>query len=187
MNVIIRQARPEDAEKIAPLIINAIGNIANHMTAQKGPAAVLEKVADMIRGEHTRHSHRYTYTALVNGEIAGALVLYHGNQAEALDRFLIEQLQKQGHERTIESEAHLDEWYIDTVSVDPACQGQGIGSKLFEFAEELVLSQGGGKLSLNVDIDKEGAIRLYKRLGYSISEPWTIIGEPFHHMVKLVS
>lgn len=187
MNVIIRQARPEDAEKIAPLIINAIGNIANHMTAQQEPEAVLEKVEDMIRGEYTRHSHRYTYTATVNGDIAGALVLYHGNQAAALDRFLIEQLQKQGHERTIEPEAHLDEWYIDTVSVDPAYQGQGIGSKLFEFAEELVLSKGGGKLSLNVDIDKEGAIRLYKRLGYSITEPWTIIGEPFHHMVKVIS
>ncbi|EIM07603.1 acetyltransferase [Planococcus antarcticus DSM 14505] len=187
MNIIIRQARPEDAEKVAPLIINAIGDIANHMTAQKEPEAVLEKVEDMIRGEHTRHSYHYTYTALVNGDIAGALVIYHGNQADALDRYLIKQLKKQGHERTIEPEAHTDEWYIDTVSVDPAYQGQGIGSKLFEFAETLVSSQKGAKLSLNVDIDKKGAIRLYKRLGYSVSEPWTIIGEPFHHMVKVIS
>lgn len=187
MNVIIRQALPENAEKVAPLIINAIGEIANHMTAQKEPEAVLEKVADMIRGENTRHSYRYTYTATVNGDIAGALVLYHGNQAEALDRYLAEQLKKQGHDRMIEPEAYTDEWYIDTVSVDPAYQGQGIGSKLFKFAEELVSSQGGGKLSLNVDVEKEGAIRLYKRLGYSISEPWTIIGEPFHHMVKVIS
>lgn len=187
MNIIIKQARPEDAEKVAPLIINAIGEIADHMTAQKEPEAVLEKVEEMIRGEYTRHSHRYTYTATVDGEIAGALVIYHGNEAESLDRYLVEQLKKQGHDRTIEPEAHTDEWYIDTVSVDPKYQGQGIGSKLFEFAEELVSSQGGGKLSLNVDIDKEGAIRLYKRLGYSVSEPWTIIGEPFHHMVKVIS
>lgn len=187
MNIIIRQARPEDAEKAAPLIINAIGGIANHMTAQHEHGAVLEKIEDMIRGENTRHSYRCTYAATVNGEIAGALVLYHGKQAEDLDRYLVEELKKQGHERIIEPEAHTDEWYIDTVSVDPKYQGKGIGSKLFEFAEELVSSQGGGKLSLNVDVDKEGAIRLYKRLGYSISEPWTIIGEPFHHMVKVIS
>ncbi|AQU80563.1 MULTISPECIES: GNAT family N-acetyltransferase [Planococcus] len=187
MNIIIRQAQPDDAKKVAPLIINAIGDIANHMTAQKEPAAVLEKVEDMIRGENTRHSYRYTYVALVGGNIAGTLVLYHGNQAEALDRHLADQLKKQGHNRSIEPEAHTDEWYIDTVSVDPSYQGQGIGSKLFQFAEELVSSQGGGKLSLNVDIDKDGAIRLYKRLGYSIAEPWTIIGEPFHHMVKEIS
>lgn len=187
MNILIRQAQPEDAEKAAPLIINAIGDIANHMTAQQKPAAVLKKIEEMVRGEHTRHSYRYTYTATVNGDIAGILVLYHGNQAESLDRYLIDQLKKQGHERTIEPEAHTDEWYIDTVSVDPKYQGQRIGSKLFEFAEERVSSQGGGKLSLNVDVDKEAAIRLYKRLGYSISEPWTIIGEPFHHMVKVIS
>ncbi|KAA0959063.1 GNAT family N-acetyltransferase [Planococcus sp. ANT_H30] len=187
MNIIIRQAQPDDAKKVAPLIINAIGDIANHMTAQKEPAAVLEKVEDMIRGENTRHSYRYTYVALVDGNIAGTLVLYHGNQAEALDRYLADQLKKQGHNRSIEPEAHTDEWYIDTVSVDSSYQGQGIGSKLFQFAEELVSSQGGGKLSLNVDIDKDGAIRLYKRLGYSIAEPWTIIGEPFHHMVKEIS
>lgn len=187
MNIIIRQARPEDAEKAAPLIIHAIGEIANHMTAQTEPEAVLEKVKAMICGEHTRHSHRYTYTAIVGGDIAGVLVFYHGNQAEALDRYLIEELKKEGHQRSIEPEAHIDEWYIDTVSVDPVFQGQGIGSKLFAFAEELAASQGGSKLSLNVDIDKDGAIRLYKRLGFSISEPWTIIGEPFHHMVKVIS
>ncbi|EGA88849.1 acetyltransferase [Planococcus donghaensis MPA1U2] len=187
MEISIRQALPSDAKKVAPLIINAIGEIANHMTAEKDPAAVREKVACMVRGENTRHSYRYTYVAILDGNIAGILVLYHGNQAEDLDRYLIEQLKKQGHERTIEPEAHTDEWYIDTVSVDPTYQGQGIGSKLLDYAEELVSSSGNSKLSLNVDVDKEGAIRLYKRLGYSIAEPWTIIGTPFHHMVKIIS
>lgn len=56
MNISIRQAQPQDAGKIAPLIINAIGEIADHMTAQKEPQAVLKKVEDMIRGEHTRHA-----------------------------------------------------------------------------------------------------------------------------------
>ncbi|MCH4825961.1 MAG: GNAT family N-acetyltransferase [Planococcus sp. (in: firmicutes)] len=187
MEIAIRQANPSDAEKVAPLIINAIGKIANHMTAQKDSEAVREKVENMVRGENTRHSYRYTYVATLDGKITGILVLYHGNLAETLDRYLIEQLKKQGHERTLEPEAHTDEWYIDTVSVDSAYQGKGIGSKLLNYAEELVSSNGGGKLSLNVDIDKEGAIRLYKRLGYSVSEPWTIIGEPFHHMVKIIS
>lgn len=187
MNTLIRQARPNDAKKIAPLIVNAIGEIANHMTAQKDPDAVLKKIEDMIRGDHTRHSHRYTYTATVTDEIAGALVLYHGDQAEVLDRYWIDQLNKLGHNRIFEPEAHTDEWYIDTVSVYPTYQGQGIGSQLIAFAEELVASQGGGTISLNVDIDKEGAIRLYKRLGYAVSKPWTINGQPFHHMVKVIS
>lgn len=186
MNLRLRQAMPEDAKAAAPLIVNAIGEIANHMTAEQEQEAVLEKVEAMVRGEHTRHSYRFTYIAEMDGAVAGLLVLYHGSKAEALDRYLYNELKKRGHDRTIEAEAHLDEWYIDTVSVDPAFQGKGIGSALFRHAEELVAKTGGGKLALNVDIGKEGAIRLYHRLGYAIAEPWSIIGEPFHHMVKTV-
>lgn len=186
MNFQIRQARPDDSQAIAPLIVNAIGEIADHMTAENQPEKILQKLQAMIEGEHTRHSHRFTYVAEVDQSIAGILVLYHGKDAEALDRYLIDQLKQEGHARTIEPEAHLDEWYIDTVSVDPAFQGQGIGSRLFEYAETIVAKNGGGKLALNVDLEKEGAIRLYHRLGFAITEPWTIIGEPFHHMVKTI-
>lgn len=186
MNVTIRQATPADARTVAPLIVNAIGDIANHMTAEEEPGAILNKVEAMVRGMHTRHSHRFTYVAEAGGSVAGLLVLYHGSEAEALDRYLHDELRKEGHERTIEPEAHLDEWYIDTVSVDTAFQGQGIGSALVRHAEALVSKTGGGKLALNVDTGKESAIRLYHRLGYAIAEPWTIIGEPFHHMVKTI-
>ena len=186
MNFKIRQAQIGDSKAIAPLIVNAIGDIAGHMTAETEPQAILQKLELMVEGENTRHSHRFTHVAEMDGNIAGILVLYHGNEAGVLDRYLIDFLKKEGHERIIEPEAHLDEWYIDTVSVDPVFQGQSIGTRLIEYAEKIVAETGGGKLSLNVDLEKEGAIRLYHRLGFSISEPWTIIGEPFHHMVKSV-
>lgn len=186
MDLNLRQATPEDALAAAPLIVNAIGDIAKHMTAQQEPQLVLAKISDMVRGKHTRHSHRFTYVAEVQDVIAGVLVLYHGSEAEALDRFLHDELRKDGHERTIEKEAHQDEWYIDTVSVDPAFQGKGIGSALLQHAEKVVSANGGGKLALNVETEKEAAIRLYQRLGYTISGPWTIIGKPFHHMVKAI-
>ncbi|MDN7245047.1 N-acetyltransferase [Planococcus shenhongbingii] len=187
MNLTIRQATPEDAEAVAPLIINAIGDIAAHMTAESEPEAILHKVEAMIRGCNTRHSHLFTWVAEMGEAVAGTLVLYPGSKAQALDQYLIDLLEAEGHHRTIEPEAHLDEWYIDTVSVSPQFQGQKIGTRLLSYADLLVLKAGGGKLSLNVDVEKEGAIRLYERLGFAISEPWTIIGEPFHHMVKKVS
>lgn len=186
MELKLRQARPEDGTAAAPLIVNAIGDIAKHMTAQENPRLVLDKIKDMVRGTKTRHSHRLTYVAEVQNSVVGMLVLYHGSKAEALDRFLYAELRKEGHQRTIEPEAHLDEWYIDTVSVDENFQGKGIGTALLRHAEKIVLANGGGKLALNVDTAKESAQRLYQRLGFSISEPWTIIGEPFHHMVKTI-
>lgn len=186
MDLTIRQATANDAEAVAPLIINAIGDIAANMTAETEPDAIVQKIEAMIRGKNTRHSHRFTWVAELDGTVAGALVLYHGSAARELDQYLIDLLKTEGHERTIEPEAHLDEWYIDTVSVNPACQGQKIGTQLLSYADQLVRQAGGGKLSLNVDVDKTNAIRLYERLGFAITEPWTIIGEPFHHMVKKV-
>ncbi len=51
-------------------------------------------------------------------------------------------------------------------------------------SEELTKQRGYTKLSLNVETQKEEARRLYERLGFVITEPWSIIDEPFHHMVK---
>ena len=54
------------------------------------------------------------------------------------------------------------------------------------FAEDIAKKASISKVSLNVETEKDAAIRLYKRSGYEIVSPWTIIGEPFHHMVKNV-
>ena len=70
--------------------------------------------------------------------------------------------------------------------MDPTYRGQGIGTKLLNYAEQLVKSFGGGKLSLNVETEKYAAISLYNRLSFDNVCPWTIIGEPFYHMVKTV-
>lgn len=93
---------------------------------------------------------------------------------------------KKGTQVTIDKETLPEEWYIDTVVVDPTYRGHGIGTKLLNFAEQVVKNNGGGKLSLNVETEKEAAIRLYNRLGFETVCPWTIIGEPFYHMVKTV-
>ena len=115
------------------------------------------------------------------------MVLYPGKDAPRLDQNLSNWLAEKGAGNAeIDAESLEDELYIDTVSIDPAFRGKGIGSQLFAFAEIVAKQQHSPKLSLNVETQKEPAIRLYKRLGYEIVLPWTIIGEPFHHMVKIV-
>jgi ribosomal protein S18 acetylase RimI-like enzyme len=55
---------------------------------------------------------------------------------------------------------------------------------LLYHAEEVALGKGFSKLALNVEEEKEAALRLYARVGYHVAEPWTIYGGAFHHMVK---
>ncbi len=187
MNITIRQAQPADAEQAAPLIIDAIGDIAKRMTGETEWDRVEQELCVLFKREDNRHSHLYTYVAELDEKVAGIMVLYAGADAPKLDRNLSEWLSKKGATNSeVDSESLSDELYIDTICIDPAFRGKGIGTKLFEYAEEVAKQNNSAKLSLNVEIEKEPAIRLYERLGYEIVSPWTIIGEPFHHMVKII-
>ncbi|MBO0586635.1 GNAT family N-acetyltransferase [Sporosarcina sp. E16_8] len=187
MDITIRQAQPADAEQAAPLIIDAIGDIAKRMTGETEWDKVEQELCVLFKRKDNRHSHLYTYIAELDGKVAGIMVLYAGSDAPKLDQNLSEWLSKKGATNSeVDAESLADELYIDTVCIDPAFRGKGIGTKLFEYAEEVARQKNSAKLSLNVETEKEPAIRLYKRIGYEIVSPWTIIGEPFHHMVKII-
>lgn len=187
MNFAIRKAKKEDSAQIAPLIYDAIGNIAYRITGTLSEEKMLERLQQFVEREDNRHSYLYTYVAEdnVSKDILGMIVLYDGKTGYALDRALEKWLDAQYNEQvTIDVEAHLDEFYIDTLCVSPTARGRGIGSALLLFAEQTAILEKHSKLSLNVEVQKEKARALYEKLGFLETEPWTIIEEPFIHMVK---
>lgn len=187
MNILIRNARIEDAREAVPLIIEAIGDISAQMTGETEEAKIIEEFVQLFTRTDNRHSYLNTHIAEMEGKVAGVLVFYSAEQAISLDANLEKYLSaKKGTAIKIDPETLPGEWYIDTVVVDPTYRGHGIGTMLLTYAEQLVKDFGGGKLSLNVETKKNAAIRLYNRLGFDTVCPWTIIGEPFHHMVKMV-
>lgn len=187
MELKIRKARKEDAQATVPLIMEAIGDISMQMTGETEETAITKEFVHLFSRTDNRHSYLHTYVAEMEGKVAGALVFYTSEQAVTLDANLEKYLSnKKGTSIKIDRETLPGEWYIDTVVVDPTYRGHGIGTKLLTHAEQLVKNASGGKLSLNVETEKEAAIRLYNRLGFVTVCPWTIIGEPFHHMVKTV-
>ena len=185
MKLLVRQATAHDAEQIAPLIYEAIGDIAARLTGAQEDKAILEGLEELVRGEDSRHSHLYTYVACKEERILGIVVLYDGKTGKDIDVLLVKKLQeKHGASYHIDIEAHEDEYYIDTICVAPDARGLGIGTMLLRFAEEQARRIGHTKLSLNVEASKTKARRLYEREGFAFTEAWEIIGEPFHHMVK---
>ncbi len=66
--------------------------------------------------------------------------------------------------------------YIQTVCIDPRCRGQGLGSRLVEFAERRIL-QVSPNIFMCVSSFNHGARRLYQRLGY------TVVGELTDYLV----
>lgn len=184
MTITIRQARVEDAFAISPLIYDAIGDIANNLTGEEKLPKILASLAQFVTETANRHSYLNTYVAVQDEVILGIVVLYDGKTGYKLDRQLEAQLANKGIHVHLDVEAHEDEYYIDTICVSKEARGLGIGTKLLQFAEQRGKELGYNKLSLNVEVEKVDARRLYERMGYVITEPWTIIGDPFHHMVK---
>lgn len=190
MIVTIRKATLEDATQVAPLIYAAIGDIANRLTGELSLHQIIDQLAFLFCQKDNRHSYVNTYVAVRTtqpNEVLGILVLYSGEDGLAMDLSLQKWLKdKSAKSIQIDQEAHCDEFYVDTICVHANNRGQGIGTKLLLFAEEIAQQKGFSKLSLNVEMGKVDAIRLYEKIGYVITEPWTIIGEPFHHMVKKI-
>ena len=190
MTFYIRQAILEDAPKTAPLVYEAIGDIANRLTGETELPQILTCLEVLFRRTDNRNSYLHTYVAEdeVTKDILGILIVYSGEEGVILDANLQCWLkQKNAPITSIDVEAYLDEFYVDTICVHKNARGLGIGTALLHFAEEVALSKGFTKVALNVETQKEKAKKLYERLGYVVTQPWTIINEPFFHMVKTIN
>ena len=60
--------------------------------------------------------------------------------------------------------------YLDDFSVSEKYRGKGMGTALIKKAEEYAVKNGIGAIVLHVEKANSGAFKLYKKLGYSISE-----------------
>ena len=71
MKFTITVANPEDRIHIAPLIYDAIGDIAYRLTGEKEEQKMLEKLQELIALDNNRHSYKNTFVAKLDEEIAG--------------------------------------------------------------------------------------------------------------------
>ncbi len=138
MDITVRHAQLADAPFVAPLIVEAIGEIANRLTGEDHPQAILNELQLLFKQADNRHSYKNTYIAEIKGEVAGMMVIYGGDQAPTLDQTLEKWLVAKGAPtQTIEVEARPDEFYIDTICTSLQFRGHGVGTNLLKYAESL--------------------------------------------------
>lgn len=74
--------------------------------------------------------------------------------------------------------AHLspDDYYLACVAVDENFRGKGMGTFILENSLKLAKRRGLKRIVLDVDMDNQGALRLYERFGFKVfgkkSYPW---------------
>lgn len=185
----IRPARPSDFHAAARLIQAVFDMLSGYFDPdepKEDNSARYVWLEDWFQQENNRFSYQQVLVKEVEGQVVGVILIYPGNEVEALDRPLNERLRRLRNDPTftLDQEAEPDEFYIDTLSVAPAFSGRGYGSELIRAAEDKARELHYGKIAINVDEDNERAYRLYRRLGYVTDMERVLYGKRYFHMVK---
>ncbi|OXM83578.1 GNAT family N-acetyltransferase [Paenibacillus rigui] len=185
---IIRPATPEDAAATVPLILDAIQDIGYQLTGAATHEEAVERLTYFFTREGNRLSYEHVLVKVLDRQIAGMILCYHGQHAKAIDQPLLDRLHEllPDREAVLDQEADEDEYYIDALAVSPQWKGRGIGTELISAAEQAARQQCYCKIALNVEQSNTRAQALYQRLGYETDKHRTIHGKRYDHMVKML-
>ncbi|PQP85307.1 GNAT family N-acetyltransferase [Paenibacillus sp. PCH8] len=181
----IRPARIEDADQVIPLLYQAIGDIAYALAGEANHDKAMEILKQFYMQAGNRISYRHVTVMEQDGLIAGILVAYDGGEADRLDQPILDRAGRSQDEKyVLVKETRPGEYYLDTLSVSEAYQGQGIGRALMAAFEEQGRDLGHLQVSLIVERDNGRALMLYERQGYVKDDVIVIAGHEYNHMVK---
>lgn len=179
----IRRARPEDARAITPLLLLAMEDIFFDFIGTKTPHVAHSFLTHLVEQKQNQYSYENCWVVEDNGELSGVACVYDGEHLEDL-RAPIAQAIKAKFNRNFnpEDETQAGEVYIDCIGVNPKYQGQGIGSRLFQFLIHEYVKKQHAVLGLIVDLENPKAKKLYKRLGFKVVGTKQLTGKHFEHM-----
>lgn len=178
VNIIVRQARLEDAAIIAEAVCMAVGYDTTH--------PLYPVFLELAGREVAQYSYLNALIAEVNGEIAGAIVSYDGTRLEELRKPIFSLLKQHlGSVPNIEDETEAGEYYLDSLGVRSAFRGMGVGSALLNAACDKAFSEGYERVGLIVDYDNPDAERLYTSLGFERVGTKLFLGHNMWHLQKI--
>jgi ribosomal protein S18 acetylase RimI-like enzyme len=183
----IGPARKEDVQEVLPLMLAAIGNIANTLAGTDDEAEAERILADFYTREDNRISYKHVLVDRREEGIAGMLISYAGDGAAVLDEAFVTRPGRDKGPRSneiIAVEALEGEYYLDSIAVNERFQGQGIAKALISAFEQKGLEEGYNKLSLIVEPYNTRAHALYKKLNFIEEGMIEVSGSQYIRMVK---
>ena len=181
-NLVLRNARPEDAKLARELIYFAGQCFFNHtfgFGTEKNKA--LDFIEYAFRKEAGAFSYKFAIIAELNSKILGLELGYDGKTKKVQDSIVDKQIMKyynifqlfilfrRGlHIKKFFKDVPEDFYYLASIAVFPEARGKGIGNELmncvFTKMEKFRLK----KCMLDVSITKENVIGLYNKYGFKI-------------------
>lgn len=171
--IILRDATPADARFIAQCIAWGVGDeITSGFAASTGHT--VDDVKDLFARLAARTDSQYSYlNTIVAADDSdpsvpvGAIIAYDGARlAELREAFFNEAAERLGMKpHTIPDECAAEDYYLDTLAVEPAYRGRGIARMLIKAAAGRAAAIG-KPAALLVDKENHRARRLYESVGF---------------------
>lgn len=182
-NLSIREAKPEEAGQIAPLIYRTDPETFNFEYGVK-KKSILDYISYSFRQKNSFFSFQKTKVVVDRYDrIAGIVIAFgYDFSARAIMQEYKTYLGWAGMFRTLSflrREAVVnrywilpdkDSLYIAFYSIAPRWQGTGLSRYLFNEALNMAKNQGYKKVELDVNIDNEKAKNLYFKMGFQIKQ-----------------
>lgn len=164
----IRSAQPEDYNQVAPLIVQAMKDLACIFANTTNPMRAIPLFEYFFQQTKNQYSYENTLVFEENEEILGAVIAYDGALLQRLRKPFLEYIATKYKvtDLQIEDETQKGEFYIDILSVSPKNQGKGIGGNLLKAITAKAKFEGHGKLGLLVDLKNPLAKKLYTAFGF---------------------
>lgn len=179
----IRKATIKDSKDIATYLLLAMEDIVYKFIGEQNYDKAKEFLLHFIEKENNQYSYRNCFIVEDDNKIVAAVNIYDGAKLHLL-REPIAQYVRTHYNKNFnpEDETQKGEIYIDTLGVDPECQGKGIGSKLLQFLIDEYVTKKQKTLGLLVDEGNPNAKKLYLKLGFKPVGVKTLVGKRLEHL-----
>lgn len=184
----IRQAKAEDAHLVAPLIVQAMGELACDFTGKDAIEHAIPLFETLFKKTENQYSHDNTLVFEDNGSILGSITTYDGGKLEEYREKLLRYIEEEYAvvNLQLEDETQTGEFYIDTLSVSPKAQGKGVGTQLIKAAIQQAKEKGHSHIGLLVEMGNPHAKRLYERIGFTVVGEKALGNSQYEHMQVLL-
>lgn len=179
----IRKATFEDSEFIATHLLLAMEEIIYKFIGIKEYKTAYYFLLHFVETENNQYSYQNCFVAIDQDEIIGAVSVYDGAKIHTLRKPVVDYVRLNFNpDFDPEDETQSGEFYIDSLGVNPKCQGKGIGSKILQFLIEEYVTQNNLTLGLLVEEENPSAKKLYLKLGFKIVGVKTLVGKTLEHL-----
>ena len=183
MNIQIRRATSEDADRLAPILLLAMEDITYQLIGDENEKNAIQFLTYLIAQPDNQYSYQNIWVAEADGDLLGQACLYDGADLNRLREPVLQFIEKEyQHRPVVFDETAPDEIYLDTIAVASHAQGMGIGKILLRHIIDFYVREQKATVGLLVDQENPKAKSLYLRTGFSIISEKLLFGKRLEHL-----